>query len=211
MFSETIIAAASCLSVLFVGPAMVASTAVMAPVLDPARRLNGKVRVALIDVCCLVVLVQLALALVARGQAAERGEFPLLLPMLLAVLLGVGWWRGVRALSRLGIVQSLRRAVFLLYVVPVAFLWIIALFVVLLSSTPLFGDDRFTNSTPRFVLAWALAGAGLKIGIVVFFLWTAYRASRWVVRGAQPWQGQRVPSRLGDDNAQVLPFRGRDG
>lgn len=182
MFDGMILTVATCLGIFCLEPTMSVAKAVMAPINSLAKIRKGRVSVALIDVCCLIPIVQLSLAPLALGNSDRA----LLLPvaMLFATWLIFGWWRGVVKLSRIGVVQSSRRAALLLYVVPVTQLWLFAFIALLLTTVPILQHEAQHKDPLIF------ARAGLFIGgpaaVAVAALWLAYRTCCWIARGATP-------------------------
>ncbi|MBN2475780.1 MAG: hypothetical protein JXB62_14305 [Pirellulales bacterium] len=168
------------LAVLF-GFAIAAGIAawVLEPINRAGRQRHAPLQFMLVDYLCLFVLFQLALALV---HAFPSGQFTEVAGRLFAYgaawfAFGVMWWLSVQTLSRAGVRNAWRRAVFLACIVPLTVFASLA--AVASSVSPVvaahmaFVAGRASAWTPGILLTIAVAS--------FLILWGCRCLTKWVV------------------------------
>ena len=151
---------------------------VLRPIHRAARSRRAPAQLALIDFLCLIFLAQLPMAVIGwfGGTFNPRGTW--VLYVFGWVACGLLWWVAVRLLSRAGVRQARRRAVFQVFVLPATVFGVIVvpvLTVVLLGLAARGLTDRED--------AWRLAVAA-AVDLALFGgLIVAGPCCRWVVAG----------------------------
>ena len=101
------------------------------PLLRRASKVHGAIHVAVIDGCCLVAIVG-TLSTLTWNRFPEGDKTDGIIYVLAICMVGSIWWFVVAvSMSRLGIVSSLNRAAYQMFVVPCAF---VAPFFVLINA-----------------------------------------------------------------------------
>lgn len=179
------------------------ATAIAAWTLEPvnraARNRRAPVQFMLVDFLCLVVLLQLALALVhaffSTRDIPTAGWFFAYGAAWFAF--GLMWWLSVQTLSRAGIRHAWRRAVFLAFVVPLTVYASIA--VPVTSLTLLFGFR--TPATPDG-MPGRLVAMLVTIDVVsIFVLCGCGCLTRWIAAAASPSTAEPEPRETGGPNS----------
>jgi len=149
------------------------------PLADAYKHGRGKTQYLLADFFCLLVHIQIAVLVAIATNDGKRDALTIYTAVSTWLFLAVMWWMGVTALSRANIRSQLRRAVFLLVVVPIACLGSMWLVLVGFKGViAVLETDAWGANTQRVLqILWPLL-AGLAAMFVI-----ARLANGWVLSG----------------------------
>lgn len=147
--------------------------------------LRAPTRFFLSDFVWLLVMLQASFA-VARLALDQRGSFLIILTFLVVASIAV-WAGAVSVLSRAGVYQTARRAVFTLVLLPAVLLLMGAILcgpgvVVVLGQTLI--TSRRPGHEFASVIWFGIVLAGIPV--IIASVWALRRLTRWIVAVAQP-------------------------
>jgi hypothetical protein len=151
---------------------------VFRPLDRAARDHHGPAQFTLVDFLCLIFLAQLPMAVIRWRTTSGEVVHPGSAYVLGWIVCGVLWWAGVRCLSRAGVRQAWRRAVFLALVVPVTILGsmlVLPLLIVVWLSMA--GGEARQRPWPPAITAGMMAG-------VLIAVYACGRYTRWLASAA---------------------------
>lgn len=150
------------------------------PLAQAYRRGRGQTQYLLADFFCLLVHLQIAVAVAIATNEGRRDAMTIYTAASTWLYLAVMWWMGVSALSRANVRSQLRRAVFLLVVVPIACLG--SLWLILVGFKGLIAvfdyPTWWAGTASVLAVLWPLL-AGLAAAFIA-----ARLATGWVLQGA---------------------------
>ncbi len=149
------------------------------PLADAYHKGRGQTQYLLADFFCLVVHFQIAVAVAVVTNDGRRDALTIYTAASTWLFLAVMWWMGVSALSKANVRSQLRRAVFLLVVVPIICLGSLWLILVGFKGViAVFGYATWQAGMVSVLAAlWPLL-AGLGVSFI-----TARLATGWVLNG----------------------------
>ncbi len=150
---------------------------VMGPLDRAAQRSQNPTQFTIVDFLCLFFLIQLPMS-INHWALFKEPEAAWGIDAYVWCVAGLGWWYGVRTLSRTGVRKPWRRIVFLVAVLPVTVVGSLSLAIL----TIVLIAGIFARDMPWAVYAW-----GAPIGIaMVAGIYGCGRFTRWLVAQAGP-------------------------
>lgn len=151
---------------------------ILGPLNERAGRLRAPTQFQLSDFFWLVAQLQMALVYPVRAVGVEQTVYFLIVAGFLLLATVAMWAGAVGFMSRAGVVQPLRRAVFILFLLPVTLALMIgsAIFLAVIPPVHYFTTQRFTLLDIGVYLLVATGIAGC--------VWGMRQVSHWILAGA---------------------------
>ena len=164
---------------------------VLGPISRSAGRLKAPTRFMLSDFLWLLIQLQLSLGYCVRYVGIEQRDFFILVLGFLALATVALWAGAVSFMSRAGVTEASRRAVFILFVLPVTLAAMMATtFAVLMWSITFFDVVQFEyrHELDYLVTIMGITPSMLVVGVVAlpFVAWLLRRTSFWIITAPPP-------------------------